>query len=107
MGSDTGHVSCHTTGGFYVASQTKRLSHWGPGLPSLPKVFDIQVGLESRVLFLENRLRELNDVRKNPLDSSARLARVDTETAIINLMLAHYRAAADLERRLNDSSTNS
>lgn len=75
-------------------------------MSSLPKVFDIQVSLESRLLFLENRLRELNDARKNPLDSSAKLARVDTETAIINLMLAHYRAAADLERRLDDSGTD-
>jgi hypothetical protein len=79
----------------------------GSKLPSPSIVFDIPIDLESRILLLENRLRELVAIRQNPLDGPAKLARVYSEAELINVMISHYRTAVALEQRFKEGSTDS
>jgi hypothetical protein len=57
------------------------------------QVFDLQADIKSRVLFLENRLRELSEFALAP----ATRARVDAETELIEHILDYYRAVCELE----------
>jgi hypothetical protein len=79
----------------------------GAKLPSLPTVVDVPINLESRILLLQNRLRELDEARQSPHDSQSKFVMYEAEAELIRHMIWHYRAVSEFEQRLKESSTDS
>jgi len=70
-------------------------------------VVNVPIDLESRILLLQNRLRELDEARQFPNESPATLARYEAEAEFINHMICQYRAASEFEQRLRERPTDS
>jgi len=64
------------------------------------KVFDVVLGLRSRLLFLETEARDLRELRESMTASFNERARIATELRFVELAIAHYCALLELEGTL-------